>query len=190
MGLRPVLSSFRAYRSCTARSYHFQHRPVRPRAPQQYIRLSGPGRRQPPSHQGRARRDREEGNLPADAYLRSTKAVKDDHIEAVDGSIGHVSGFIFNEVAWVMRYLTVDTRNWWQVGREVLMATQWIDFVDWVGSTVSTRLTREAIKNSLPTTHPFRSVAAMRRRFMNTMARTGIGRRTNLNASRPESGLA
>jgi hypothetical protein len=30
---------------------------------------------------------------------------------AFDGSIGHVSGFIFDDVAWAIRYLSVDTRN-------------------------------------------------------------------------------
>jgi hypothetical protein len=62
----------------------------------------------------------------ADIHLRSTNAVKGCHIKAVDGSIGHVSGFVFDDVAWVIRYLSVDTRNWWPGGKEVLLATQWI----------------------------------------------------------------
>ncbi len=98
--------------------------------------------------EARARRDREEDSPPTDFHLRSTKAVTGYHIVAADGSIGHVSGFMLDDVAWVIRYLTVDTRNWWPGGREVLVATQWINAVDWIGSTVSTRLTREAIKNS------------------------------------------
>jgi hypothetical protein len=85
---------------------------------------------------------------PADVHLRSTDAVKGCHIRAVDGSIGHVSGFIFDDVAWVIRYLTVDTRNWWPGGKEVLLATQWLSGTDWFDSTVSTDLTRDAIRNS------------------------------------------
>jgi hypothetical protein len=85
---------------------------------------------------------------PADVHLRSTSEVKGYHIEAADGSIGHVSGFIFDDQTWAIRYLTVDTRNWWPAGKEVLLATHWIDAIDWSGSTVSTRLTRDAIKHS------------------------------------------
>lgn len=94
------------------------------------------------------RSDRKEDNPSADIHLRSTKEVKGYHIEASDGSIGHVSGFIFDDVAWAVRYLTIDTRNWWPGGKEVLVATKWIDLVDWGGSTVHTTLSRDAIKNS------------------------------------------
>jgi PRC-barrel domain len=87
------------------------------------------------------------GTQPTDVHLRSTDAVTGYHIEARDGSIGHVSGFIFDDEAWVIRYLTVDTRNWLPGGKTVLLATQWVDAVDWFGSSVATELTREAIKN-------------------------------------------
>jgi hypothetical protein len=100
--------------------------------------------------EARAQCDREVDNPPAENHLRSTKAVKGYHIETTDGGIGHVSGFIFDDVAWVIRYLIVDTRNWWPGGKEVLLATQWIDHVDWIRATVSTSLTRDAIKNCPP----------------------------------------
>ena len=85
---------------------------------------------------------------PADTHLRSTEGMKGYHIETLDGSIGHVSGFVFDDESWVIRYLTVDTRNWWPGGKEVLLATGWIELIDWFGSTVSTTLTRDAIKQS------------------------------------------
>lgn len=94
------------------------------------------------------RNDPDADNLVADVHLRSTKEVKGYHINATGGSIGRVSGFIFDDVSWAIRYLTVDTRNWWPGGKEVLIATRWIDLVEWAGSTVYTRLTRDAIKNS------------------------------------------
>jgi len=93
-----------------------------------------------------ARRDAD--TPPADVHLRSTKAVKGYHVEAADGTIGHVCGFIFDDGAWAIRYLVVDTRNGWPGGREVLLATQWIDLAEWNGPTVSTTLTRDAIKNA------------------------------------------
>jgi len=85
---------------------------------------------------------------PGDVHLRSSDTVEGYHMEATDGSIGHVSGFIYDDVEWTIRYLTVDTQNWWPGGKEVLLATQWIDVIDWYDSTVSTRLTRDAIRNS------------------------------------------
>lgn len=87
-------------------------------------------------------------NPRADVHLRGTTEVKGCRIKALDGSIGHVSGFIFDDVAWVIRYLSVDTRNWWPGGRKVLLATQWIRQTNWFDSTVTTELTCEAIRNS------------------------------------------
>jgi len=93
-----------------------------------------------------ARRDAD--TPPANVHLRSTKAVKGYHIEAADGMIGHVCGFIFDDVAWAIRYLMVDTRNGWPGGREVLLATRWLDLAEWKGPIISTTLTRDAIKNA------------------------------------------
>lgn len=96
----------------------------------------------------RIRHEQEADSASADVHLRSSKAVMGYHIEAGDGRIGHVCGFIFDDVAWAIRYLIVDTKNWWPGSKQVLLATQWIEQIDWVGSTVSTRLTCEAIKGS------------------------------------------
>jgi hypothetical protein len=85
---------------------------------------------------------------PGDSHLCSTDAVDGYHVEAADGDVGHVSGFIFDDEAWTIRYITVDTQNWWPSGKEVLLATEWIFLVDWYQSSVSTQLTRDAIKES------------------------------------------
>ncbi|KXU91165.1 photosystem reaction center subunit H [Paraburkholderia monticola] len=101
----------------------------------------------------------EESELPAppilhvsrsrtDVHLRSTEAIKGYHLQTADGSLGHVSDFIYDDEAWVIRYLVVDTRNWWPGGKEILIATYWLDEVDWFASTVSTSLTREIIRQS------------------------------------------
>lgn len=83
-----------------------------------------------------------------DVHLRSTDEVRGYHIETIDGTIGHVSGFIFDDRAWALRYLLVDTRNWWPGGKVVLIATRWIELVDWFAATVSTSLTRDTIQRS------------------------------------------
>jgi hypothetical protein len=71
------------------------------------------------------------------------------YVHASDGDIGHVEGFLVEEKSWAIRYLIVNTSNWW-MGHKVLIAPQWIDNFDWMGSTVSVGLTREAIKRSPP----------------------------------------
>jgi len=69
------------------------------------------------------------------------------HIEATDGDIGHVEDFIIDDETWEIRYMVVDTRNWWP-GKKVLIAPQWIDRVSWDDSKVYVNLSREAIKNA------------------------------------------
>jgi hypothetical protein len=60
------------------------------------------------------------------------------HIEAADGEIGHVEDFIVDDETWAIRYLEVDTRNWWP-GKKVLVSPQWIDNVSWPDSKVYVR---------------------------------------------------
>jgi hypothetical protein len=82
-----------------------------------------------------------------DPHLRSANAVMHYHIRASDGDIGHVQGMLLDEDTWAIRYLIVDTSNWW-LGHTVLIAPQWIQGVSWSERRVSIHLTREAIKSS------------------------------------------
>jgi hypothetical protein len=83
----------------------------------------------------------------ADSHLRSTEAVTGYYIEAADGEIGHVDGFIVDDEAWALRYIEVATRNWWP-GKKVLVSPAWIERVSWTDSKVYAGLTREAIQNA------------------------------------------
>jgi hypothetical protein len=82
-----------------------------------------------------------------DPHLRSCEAVNGYHVHAKDGEIGHVSGFLVDEATWAIRYLVVDTSNWW-MGHEVLIAPPWISGVHWSDETVSVDLSRDAVKAS------------------------------------------
>lgn len=88
------------------------------------------------------------GVADEDVHLRSTAAVKGYDIRALDGTLGHVEDFLFDDGNWAIRYLVVDTRNWWPGGKRVLIATLWLDAVDWATKTVSVQLTREQIRNA------------------------------------------
>lgn len=82
-----------------------------------------------------------------DSHLRSTEAVTGYNIEAADGEIGHVHGFVVGDEAWAIRYIEVATRNWWP-GKKVLVSPVWIERVSWTDSKVYVGLSREAIKNA------------------------------------------
>ena len=84
-----------------------------------------------------------------DPHLRSCKAVMSYHIQATDGDIGHVQGLLVDEETWAIRYIIVDTSNWW-LGHQVLIAPQWIQDVSWPDATVSVNLTRQAVKDAPP----------------------------------------
>jgi hypothetical protein len=83
---------------------------------------------------------------PVDSHLRSTAEVTGYHLEAANGEIGHVRDFIVDDESWAIRYLQVDTRNWWP-GKKVLVSPQWINRVSWATSKVYVDLTRETIQN-------------------------------------------
>jgi hypothetical protein len=82
-----------------------------------------------------------------DFHLRSTDDVIGHHIQAEDGGIGHVEDFIIDDETWAIRYLVVDTKNWW-TGKHVLISPQWIDRVSWEEGKVFVNLSREVIKKS------------------------------------------
>ena len=84
----------------------------------------------------------------ADAHLRSSAEVTGYDIHATDESIGHVQDFVFDDASWTIRYLVIDTRNWWPGGKKVLIATHWIESIDWASRTVHVKLTRDQVKNS------------------------------------------
>jgi hypothetical protein len=81
-----------------------------------------------------------------DSHLRSSEAVAGYHIEATDGEIGHVDGFVMDDEAWAIRYIEVATRNWWP-GKKVLVSPSWIERVSWADSKVCVGLSRDAIKS-------------------------------------------
>jgi hypothetical protein len=87
-----------------------------------------------------------------DPHLRSTSEVIGDRLEAADGEIGHVTDVLVDDQKWSLRYLVVDTRNWWP-GRKVVISPRWVTAIDWAGSHVTVPLTRAQIKGS-PTYDP------------------------------------
>lgn len=78
--------------------------------------------------------------------LRSLKEVKGYYVKASDGDIGHVEEFLVEDLDAV-RYLVIDTKNWWP-GKKVLISAQWVRDVSWTGQQISIAPTRDEVKQS------------------------------------------
>jgi hypothetical protein len=84
-----------------------------------------------------------------DPHLRSVVEVIGYHIHALDGDIGHVENFMFENDDWSLRYFVVDTSNWC-LGKRVLIAMQAVKGVDWSDRHVRLDVSREQVKTSPP----------------------------------------
>ena len=82
-----------------------------------------------------------------DIHLRSAMDVRGYYIQGSDDTIGHVEDFIVDDETWEIRYLVIDTSNWW-FGKKVLVAPCWASHVSWEESKVYVDMTRQAIKDS------------------------------------------
>ncbi len=89
-----------------------------------------------------------QGSQGAEVHLRSSSHVTGYEIAASDDSIGEVQDFIFDDESWAIRYLVVDTSNWWPLKREVLIGMHWADRIDWATRKMHVNLTREQVKSS------------------------------------------
>jgi hypothetical protein len=87
-----------------------------------------------------------EPDKSGDVHLRSAKEVRGYGIQGSDGAIGHVDDFIVDDESWEVRYLVVDTSNWW-FGKKVLLAPHWANRVGWDERKVFIDLSRQAVKS-------------------------------------------
>jgi sporulation protein YlmC with PRC-barrel domain len=79
--------------------------------------------------------------------LRRMKDLKGLAIEAKDGDIGEANDFIFDDNAWTVRYLVVDTSRWLP-GCKVLISSVVVGQADWEGKKLPVSLTREQVQNN------------------------------------------
>jgi hypothetical protein len=82
-----------------------------------------------------------------DPHLRSVTAVSGYHIQATDGPIGHVENILVDDESWGVRYLVIDTRNWWP-GQHVLMSPYAVRAISWADRDVTLDVTRGQVKGS------------------------------------------
>lgn len=83
------------------------------------------------------------------ARLRSAREVIGYHIQARDETFGHLEDLLFDTETWAVRYLLVDTRNWWP-GPPVLVGSNWVDHIDAGDKRLSIDTPADRIKSCPP----------------------------------------
>lgn len=76
-----------------------------------------------------------------DIHLRSINAVTGYHIQATDGALGSVSGFLVDAKSWVIRELTVETGHWYS-GKEIVITPSQVERISYDESKVFVKLTK------------------------------------------------
>jgi hypothetical protein len=79
--------------------------------------------------------------------LRSAKSLHGYTIQAIDGDIGKVSEFLFDDQFWTVRYLVVNTGSW-LMERRVLITPAALGQPSWEPQRFPVMLTREQVEKS------------------------------------------
>jgi hypothetical protein len=82
-----------------------------------------------------------------DKHLRSTVAVTGYHIQAADGAIGHVSGFLLDDRSWAIRDLVVETGHWY-AGKTIRIPTSKVECISYEESKVFVNLSKADIQRA------------------------------------------
>jgi sporulation protein YlmC with PRC-barrel domain len=85
------------------------------------------------------------GGAQVDEHLRSTREVVGYHVQATDGEVGHVEDILLSGASWLVRYVLVDTGNWWG-GKKVVVEPEWVENVDCGESRLYVELNREGVE--------------------------------------------
>jgi len=83
----------------------------------------------------------------ADAHLRSTQAVTGYHLQASDGTIGHICDFMTDTRSWAISELVIKIGHRFS-GKEVQIPTSAVDRISWDESKVFVHLPKEAVEQS------------------------------------------
>jgi uncharacterized protein (DUF2249 family) len=81
------------------------------------------------------------------SVLNEASSLKDYRLNCLDGEIGRVKEFYFDDRHWVIRYLVVKTENWLS-GRQVLISPYALVEVNKEQQLIAVNLTKKQIENS------------------------------------------
>jgi len=92
---------------------------------------------------------REPYNPPIDKHSHNLRDLLHFRLAALDGDIGHISDFYFDDQNWVVRYLVVNTGSW-LTGRLVLLTPHSFGSFGVTEKTLRINLHKNQVKNSPP----------------------------------------
>ena len=81
--------------------------------------------------------------------LNKIKTLKGYRLDGLDGEIGKVKEFYFDDKYWTIRYLVADTGNWLP-GRKVLISPYALRAVNKKEQNIAINLTKKQIEDSPP----------------------------------------
>jgi hypothetical protein len=79
--------------------------------------------------------------------LRNLKPLYGDKLGALDGEVGHVKDFYFDDQSWAVRYVVADTGTW-LTGRQVLLSPYGFGSLRQAGKLLLVNLSRKQIEDS------------------------------------------
>ena len=79
--------------------------------------------------------------------LKNVTHLRDFALRALDGEIGKVDQFYFDDETWAIRYLVVNTGSWLS-GRQVLISPFALGQTDWESKQLEVLLTRKQVEGS------------------------------------------
>ena len=80
-----------------------------------------------------------------DPHLRSAKEVTGYLIQSPNGKFGNVEDFLFEWESWSIRYLVINTINFWP-SKKVLISPDWVKCIHWPDRIVQVNLPEKTIK--------------------------------------------
>jgi hypothetical protein len=80
-----------------------------------------------------------------DRHLQGTQAVTGYKVQAVDGPIGHVTGFQVDPESWTLHDLAVETGHW-HLGASILVSPAVVERVGFVEKTVFLKVTKAQVR--------------------------------------------
>jgi hypothetical protein len=89
----------------------------------------------------------DEATVAEDSHLRSFEEIVGYRIHARDGEIGHIENFMLDGSSWSLRFLIVDTSNWW-FGARVLIVPSSVTNIDWSDRRIHVDASLDDIKTS------------------------------------------
>lgn len=81
------------------------------------------------------------------SHLRSAGDIRNWRLQASDEAFGHLEDFILDSGSWALRYMVVETSNFW-IGKHVVIPVQWITKLDQDESQVFVDVLSTQIRNA------------------------------------------